>query len=131
MSRHGVNVESVPYDGHLVRAVQRLRIHRRIAEQVAELAREENVPLPIATATLAGDPQRLRGLPAIGRNVSGAMRGTQPDLELLRHHGEEGPALYALAVLATGVDGTSPAPTRRPKRCACSRRPRRAAPPYT
>lgn len=26
-----------------------------------------------------GDPQRLRGIPAIGRNVGGAIPGTRPD----------------------------------------------------
>lgn len=36
---------------------------------------------PIATApgaTLAGDPHRLRGIPAIGQGVSGHIPGTRP-----------------------------------------------------
>lgn len=30
-------------------------------------------------ATLGGDPQRLRGIPAIGRNVQGHIPGTHPE----------------------------------------------------
>ena len=35
-----------------------------------------------AGATSGGDERRLRGLPAIGRGVQGAIRGTRPDVAL-------------------------------------------------
>jgi hypothetical protein len=35
-------------------------------------------------ATLHTDPARLRGIPAIGRNVSGCIRGTDPEREATR-----------------------------------------------
>lgn len=31
------------------------------------------------TTTAAGDPRKLRGIPAIGRNVHGAIAGTRPE----------------------------------------------------
>lgn len=39
---------------------------------------------PVEGATAAGDPSRLRGLPAIGRGVGGAINGTDPERELLK-----------------------------------------------
>jgi hypothetical protein len=32
----------------------------------------------VYATTLAGDPTKLRGIPAIGKGVGGAIRGTQP-----------------------------------------------------
>jgi hypothetical protein len=32
----------------------------------------------VYATTLAGDPRKLRGIPAIGRNVTGAIPGTSP-----------------------------------------------------
>jgi hypothetical protein len=32
----------------------------------------------VYATTLAGDPTKLRGIPAIGRNVTGAIPGTSP-----------------------------------------------------
>jgi hypothetical protein len=40
----------------------------------------------VAGVTAGGDSARLRGVPAIGRGVSGAIRGTNPVAELLRRH---------------------------------------------
>jgi hypothetical protein len=39
---------------------------------------------PLTRSADGHDPERLRGLPAIGRNVSGAIRGTDPVGALLR-----------------------------------------------
>ncbi len=39
---------------------------------------------PLTRSADGHDPARLRGLPAIGRNVSGAIRGTDPLAALLR-----------------------------------------------
>jgi hypothetical protein len=36
------------------------------------------------TGTAAGDPRRLRGLPAIGPNMAGEIWHTRPDREVLR-----------------------------------------------
>lgn len=35
-------------------------------------------------ASTGADPRRLRGIPAIGRNVSGAIPGTDPEREAVR-----------------------------------------------
>lgn len=53
----------------------------RIIEAVSD---EHEPPPTIATATLPADYRRLRGLPAIGRGVSGAVSGSQPEAEALR-----------------------------------------------
>ena len=47
----------------------------------ATVAEEELKANPYAAA---GDPQRLRGLPAIGRSVPGAIAGTLPHVEAMR-----------------------------------------------
>lgn len=44
----------------------------------------EESPLSAAGATAAGDEQRLRGIPAIGRGAAGAIRGTRPGENLWR-----------------------------------------------
>lgn len=51
-----------------------------LAQQVASILRE-NPDINIkrtAGATPAGDETKLRGIPAIGRGVQGAIRGTRP-----------------------------------------------------
>jgi hypothetical protein len=60
------------------------------ARNAATLARIEQETAtsdePVVTtqgATLAGDPARLRGIPAVGRGCAGAMAGTDPVRALL------------------------------------------------
>ncbi|MEO5576454.1 MAG: hypothetical protein ABIR67_15130 [Gaiellaceae bacterium] len=53
-----------------------------IARIVAQ-ATNVDEPLVADPRVAAGDPARLRGLPAIGPNVSGAMAGTDPVRALL------------------------------------------------
>lgn len=49
------------------------------AKIVAEALRETGADAPTRhKATAGGDPLTLRGLPAIGPGVSGAIRGTDP-----------------------------------------------------
>ena len=53
------------------------------AEDAAKLDRiirevEEREPSRSAGVTAGGDERRLRGVPAIGRGVAGAIRGTNP-----------------------------------------------------
>lgn len=70
-----------------------LRKRPEIAEleaQQAQLIRDAmqdadpGTPMRDGPATAGGDPQRLRGIPAIGRSVSGAIRGTDPEREATR-----------------------------------------------
>lgn len=53
-------------------------VHARMLARIA-LEVGENVPQrPIAGATAGGDERKLRGIPAVGRGVAGAIRGTRP-----------------------------------------------------
>lgn len=79
-SRSNLLGDARPLQVWLNREAMRAEQQRVVAEVVAEA---ENVDLPIR-GTAAGDPRRLRGLPAIGRNVSGHMNHTQPLQEVLR-----------------------------------------------
>ena len=56
---------------------------RKIDRILVEVG-ETQQPASAAGATAAGDWQRLRGLPAIGRGCSGAIRGTRPGDGLFR-----------------------------------------------
>jgi hypothetical protein len=53
-------------------------LRKAVSEAVAD---EADLTLP---KTADGDPARLRGLPAIGRSVSGAIRETDPERETVR-----------------------------------------------
>jgi hypothetical protein len=60
---------------------------KRLAEIILEAedaVDEREAPTLVRRSADGHDPARLRGLPAIGRNVQGAMRGTDPLRELLR-----------------------------------------------
>lgn len=54
---------------------------RRIVAEVGDA----EMPSSTAGATAAGDERRLRGVPAVGRGVSGAIPGTSPVGALLAH----------------------------------------------
>ncbi len=58
---------------------------REDERKLANILLETGEPLPTSTAgaTGPGDWERLRGLPAIGRGVSGAVRGSDPMRALL------------------------------------------------
>lgn len=43
--------------------------------------------LPRSVSTAAGDPRKLRGIPAIGRSVGGAIGGSNPEAEIVRRDG--------------------------------------------
>lgn len=109
MPRLSLNRESVPYDGHLLRCVQRQRQNRILAAKLAEICVEEDRPLPVAPkATLAGDAQRLRGIPAVGGRggAGGAVRGSLPHVECEKI---DLATVRSLAVLVRDdVDGASP-----------------------
>lgn len=62
--------------------LERRRLERRQAAALdaAIAAEPEGKPLPLRyELTKPGDPRQLRGIPAIGRGVGGAIRGTQPE----------------------------------------------------
>ncbi len=58
--------------------LQKVEDARKLARIVLEAGGDEEPPKQSAGATSGGDWERLRGLPAIGRGVSGAIRGTDP-----------------------------------------------------
>ena len=56
---------------------QHIDDERKLARNLLETG--ESAPVQtVARATLGGDERRLRGIPAIGRGVSGAIPGTRP-----------------------------------------------------
>jgi hypothetical protein len=52
---------------------------QRQAKIIADLARETSHQPNPPTLRPAGDERTLRGIPAIGRNVSGCIQGTNPE----------------------------------------------------
>jgi hypothetical protein len=65
------------------RVQQQLDDLRKIARILEETGEVPDTARVAAGATAAGDPRRLRGLPAIGRNVSGSTVHTDPVRALL------------------------------------------------
>lgn len=47
-------------------------------KKIADIIIETDAPVRIAGATAAGDERKLRGIPAIGRGVTGAIPNTVP-----------------------------------------------------
>jgi hypothetical protein len=93
-----------PYEGHLLLAVQRQRLQVNLAHQLAELARETDLPMPSRGATAGGDRDRLRGIPVQG--FGGAMRRTRPESDSALDRLDR--EIRALVILAQDVPGTSP-----------------------
>ena len=93
-----------PYDGHLLLAVTRTRLQVTLSNQLTELARETGMELPAAGATAAGDPQRLRGIPCVGRGISGGIRDSRPEDSI----GRLDSIAARLAVISRDIPGTSP-----------------------
>jgi hypothetical protein len=72
------------------RLLPRLRRHELEAEQARILARvlaEVEDELRADPRAAAGDPARLRGLPAVGRGIAGAVSGSDPLRSLLAKEG--------------------------------------------
>ena len=73
---------------HLPLDEARLRPHLRQPvkrkQAPAEAQTEEVATSPGWKMPVGGDLERLRGLPAIGRNVRGSIRGTDPVAETIR-----------------------------------------------
>lgn len=80
-------------DAHLLprfRArAEMLNEQRKVLRVETARAVDEGLDVPLKLAlTKPGDPRQLRGLPAIGRCVSGVSPGTDPVAELLRKERE-------------------------------------------
>jgi hypothetical protein len=69
------------------RQLQAIEDERKLAKIILETDNSPAVAKngkPLTRSADGHDPARLRGLPAIGRNVSGASPGTNPVAALLR-----------------------------------------------
>ena len=65
-------------NAHL-RAVRASTMKQQQGETLARIAQETDSTIERPSyATAAGDQRKLRGIPAIGRGVAGAIRGTSP-----------------------------------------------------
>jgi hypothetical protein len=60
---------------------EKIESDRKLAKILLETG--EAAPKSSAGVTSGGDERRLRGLPAIGRGVSGAIRDTSPHLAVI------------------------------------------------
>jgi hypothetical protein len=81
----GVNYDPIPSDRRLLRAVRRAQEHAAHAKILEQITRETGGNVAEERkrfASTAADSATLRGLPAIGRGVSGAVRGTIPGSNL-------------------------------------------------
>lgn len=83
MKRDSVNTAKLG-DAPLNLWLRRRAADTELTRQVARIVLEAGEDMPTPTsATAAGDPRRLRGIPAIGYGVGGALAGTQPEQALL------------------------------------------------
>lgn len=64
---------------------ERAALHREQALAIAKALASSVDTAPMHTpGTAGGDPVRLRGIPAIGPTVTGAIRGSDPERDTLR-----------------------------------------------
>lgn len=85
----GVNFMPIPAEGRLSRVVRRQQENVAHAELLERIAREVGGNVAEEQAKHRGtytavDGIALRGIPAIGRGCSGAIRGTRPGENLFR-----------------------------------------------
>jgi hypothetical protein len=66
------------------------RTQRRILREERARAHTEgrDTTMPTRIGAAGGDPVQLRGIPAIGRTVGGAIRQTQPEQAVVHQHGD-------------------------------------------
>lgn len=68
---------------NILLAIKHRLLDERCAKQLAEFSRETGHPQPDRyQQKLPGDEKALRGIPAIGRGVTGAIPGTRPGARL-------------------------------------------------
>lgn len=102
MKSKRLDEQRIESTGRLSLVVARTRVSVALAAQVTELSLETDLPMP-SRATAAGDVEKLRGIPCQGRGIGGATRGSRPDTAWMPET-----VVYALASVASDVDGTSP-----------------------
>lgn len=71
----------IPYESRTNRYLRRQQEHREMLELSERIAREVGLPtIEVANiaSKLPGDPMSLRGIPAVGRGISGVSPGTRP-----------------------------------------------------
>lgn len=85
MTRPPVRLDELPIsnEGRGLRYIRRQRENIELDRQLIQIAIEADANIPtapstVAQATLPGDERRLRGIPAIGRGVAGAINGSRP-----------------------------------------------------
>jgi len=76
----------IPYETRTNRYARRQQEHREFLDMTDRIARDTGTPtneVITFASKLPGDPIALRGIPAIGRGVGGAIHKTRPgdDLE--------------------------------------------------
>jgi hypothetical protein len=84
-----VNEDAIPYDSRLLRWKRRHEENVALDKQNARIARETNTSLPASPAAPTAtahtwSPEDLRGIPAIGRSVRGAINTSVPHIDGLR-----------------------------------------------
>lgn len=77
-----MNRDPIPYDGRINRHLRRAQENARTAKLVARIARDTGGDLAQERKKLhawtPSDSITLRGIPAVGRSVAGAIRHTRP-----------------------------------------------------
>lgn len=71
----------IPYESRTNRYLRRQQEHREMLETSERIAREVGMTttdVANIASKLPGDPMSLRGIPAIGRGITGASPGTRP-----------------------------------------------------
>lgn len=75
----------IPYESRTNRYLRRQQEHVEMLELSDRVAREIGIPTPEVVniaSKLPGDPIALRGIPAIGRGITGAIHKTRPGHDL-------------------------------------------------
>jgi hypothetical protein len=67
------------------RELQRVEDERKLRRVVLEV--DDDEPDQVVGVTAAGDPRRLRGIPAVGRGTGGAIAGSDPLAALIAKEG--------------------------------------------
>lgn len=71
----------IPYESRTNRYLRRQQEHRELLAMSDRIAREVGLPTAEVAgiaSKLPGDPIALRGIPAIGRGITGAIHTTRP-----------------------------------------------------
>jgi len=82
-----IDQQAIPYESRMSlwarREHEAVAMDRRAAEIVLECGLDIPSRAELSAATAPGDTRKLRGIPAVGPGVPGAIRGTRPDRALM------------------------------------------------